>query len=373
MAKKVILNLRQSTERIGGAEVVIRRTVGAMDKNKYEIIVVCLKKPGMDLSAIKALLADAGATYLELESKALLDLRALRQILALIRKYKPDVVHCHDAKTDFLGFLLRWLKPGLPLVTTMHGWVVASKKGAWYKRLDEFFLRFFHRAIAVSPLILEQARAKRIRRSMLIENGIPVREWRQRLKEDLARPFQKENGTFHVGFLGRICKEKGPLEFLETAAIIGKECPRARFVVAGEGPLFDEMQATAKRLGIAEQCRFLGQLQLSEVPGFLTDLDVLLSTSETEGIPNALLEAATMGIPIVASAVGGVPRVVADGETGFLAPYAARKELAEGVCKLLKDAQLHQQMSDAGVQRMIDQFSISITAEKLAGVYDELS
>ena len=372
MTKTVILNLRQSTQSIGGAEVVIRRTVGALDKLRYEVIIVCLKKPGMDLSAVLASLAGSGATLLELESRALLDVRALRQILKLIDKYQPHIVHCHDAKTDFIGFALRLLRPRQLLVTTMHGWVVASKRGALYKRLDQFFARFFHKAIAVSPLIEEQARAFGIRRATLIENGIPIDEWLSRVQQAPPLPFTLQPQERAVGFLGRLCREKGPLEFIETAAIVAAQNSDARFLVAGECPLLKAMKERAQQLNITPKCHFLGQLPLAMVPAFLTKLHVLLSTSETEGIPNALLEAAVLGVPIVASAVGGVPRVVAHDVNGFLAPYAAREQLAAHTLHLLTNEALHQRMSNAALARMREQFSIETTAARLSDLYQHL-
>lgn len=371
MKKRVILNLRQSTETIGGAEVVIRRTVGALDKNSYDVTICCLHKPGRDLSAVRESLAQTGATFCQIEDRKLFDMKSWREVLAMIAELKPDVVHCHEPKTDFYGFLLRIFKPRLKIVSTLHGWTQASSRGRLYKKLDLFFARFFHGLIAVSPLIESEARQKGLNKVRLIENGIPVSYWRGLVKNS-DPPIVKQPGERWVGFVGRLSREKGAVEFIETASRIAAKREDVTFVIAGDGPLLQEMKDLADHHGISARCRFLGLVKLDNMPGLLKNLDVLLSTSATEGLPNILLEAGALGIPMVATAVGGVPRVIQNGENGFLSAFQDHEALANQCLDLLDDQALHQRISKATYAYIEETFDISVTASKLGQLYQDV-
>lgn len=369
--KLTILNLRQSTETIGGAEVVIRRTVSALDKEAFDVHICCLHKPGRDLSAVFDSLSQTGARLDRVEDRKFFDRQSFRTLLGKIDELKPDIIHCHEPKTDFYGFLLRWFRPKIKIISTLHGWTQASRRGRLYKKLDLFFVRRFHGLVAVSPAIAEEAQKKGCGDVRLIENGIPVQQWRALAKSSQA-PLTKRSDVRWVGFVGRLTPEKGPLEFVETAALIATTNPRAEFIIAGDGPLLPAMKEKASQLQISHRCHFLGLVKLDHMPGLLKDLDVLLSTSATEGLPNILLEAGALGIPMVATSVGGVPRVINHGTDGFLAKFRDHQALADHCLALLKDDALHQTIGRATAHHIEMTFDITVTAGKLATLYRDV-
>ena len=159
-----------------------------------------------------------------------------------------------------------------------------------------------------------------------------------------------------VGTLGRYEPQKGLVYFLRAAARVHAKRPLTHFLVVGDGPLREELEALATELGIRQVVHFAGWR--SDVPELLAAMDVfcLASLWETFGI--AIAEAMLASLPIVASNVDGIPEVVADGETGFLVPPKDAMALAEKLLLLLEDQDLARDMGEAGRLRAQTRFSV---------------
>jgi len=160
---------------------------------------------------------------------------------------------------------------------------------------------------------------------------------------------------------GRLSPEKGFGVLVEAAAAVCRENPAAGFVLFGEGALRGELERRVAELGLAG--RFV-------LPGFRTDLDALLGAADvvvlpsfTEGLPNVALEASAAGVPVVATAVGGTPEAVADGETGLLVPPGRPDRIAARVGELRGDAGVRARLGAAGRERMRTEFTFDAQAE----------
>src|SRR5262249_53275213 len=145
-----------------------------------------------------------------------------------------------------------------------------------------------------------------------------------------------------VGVMASFTPAKALHFFLEAAAKIALEVPRARFVMVGDGLLRASLEAQVSRLGIGPVLRMLGWRR--DVPELLRTLDVFLLTSLWEGLPGSLVEAFLSGVPAVASQVDGVGEVVREGVNGFLVPPGNTAAMAAAVIRLLKDETLRQSM-----------------------------
>lgn len=141
-----------------------------------------------------------------------------------------------------------------------------------------------------------------------------------------------------LGGVFRMSEEKRPLLWIDSAAAVAKAMPDVHFVVCGDGPMRDEMQLRAQKHGIADRLHMPGQVK---VGSWFLMMDVLLLTSRMEGLPNVLLEAQSLGVPVVAPRVGGVPEVVEEGQTGFSVPDADAASLAEKLLFILRDREWH--------------------------------
>lgn len=159
-------------------------------------------------------------------------------------------------------------------------------------------------------------------------------------------------------------------DFVYAAALVHRNRPGTRFMVVGDGPLRPELEELSRSLGLGEAIRFTGQI---ERPLYLIrDFMVGVITSETEGFCNAILEYMACGVPTVATATGGNPELVCDGEHGFLVPVGDVKQMAEKIELLLEDAALRARMRGANLARVARDFSISQMVAGHESYYDRI-
>jgi glycosyltransferase involved in cell wall biosynthesis len=164
----------------------------------------------------------------------------------------------------------------------------------------------------------------------------------------------------------RLHAQKGHKFLLEAALLV----PDALFVFAGDGPERTSLEELSARLGLKDRVRFLGHRD--DMPALLARCDVCVLPSLSEGLPLAVLEAMAVAKPVIASAVGGVPEAVADGQTGFLVPPADPQALAAAIRCVLSNAALARQVAVAGQTRVLHDFSVGIMVPRITAIYEEI-
>jgi len=172
---------------------------------------------------------------------------------------------------------------------------------------------------------------------------------------------------FVIGSVGRIAPIKGHKYLIQAAEKVIKEVANAKFLIVGDGPIRDEMEELSVRLGLDERVIFTGMRE--DVPEVLSIMDVFVLPSINEGMGRALVEAMAMGLPCVASSVGGVPEVVTDGETGLLVPAEDPSALAEAIIRLAKDKKLAQKIAKAGQRKARSDFGAKTMVDRISAVY----
>jgi glycosyltransferase involved in cell wall biosynthesis len=145
---------------------------------------------------------------------------------------------------------------------------------------------------------------------------------------------------------------------------------QVRFLVVGDGELREDLEAYARDLGLNGKALFIGWWR--DLPCLYADLDVVALTSINEGTPVSLIEAMAAGVPVVATAVGGVPDVVVDGETGYLVEAGDVKEMAEAIIKLLRNPDRAKVMGSAGREAIYPRFAAQTLIANVEGLYAEL-
>jgi glycosyltransferase involved in cell wall biosynthesis len=235
---------------------------------------------------------------------------------AVAREFRPDIIHTHGARCDVVdGVVARRL--GVPVVSTLHG-LTGSGWRAWlYRRLEMRAYRRFGAVVVVSRPLVERVRRSGVAESRIhfIPNAyLPPAA--PALDRAAARAkLRIEDGAFTVGWVGRLSHEKGADVMVDALAMISPEKP-VLGVFVGTGRESSALASRAATLGT--RVRWAGA-----VPGaaaMLSAFDVVALSSRTEGTPMILLEAMGAGVPIVATAVGGVPDVVTPSEALLVAP-----------------------------------------------------
>jgi glycosyltransferase involved in cell wall biosynthesis len=173
-----------------------------------------------------------------------------------------------------------------------------------------------------------------------------------------------------LGTAGRLIGVKGMEYLLGAAAVLRREFPSLRVEIAGSGPLRKELEQRVAELGLLGSVEFLGWVD--NISSLLPRWDVFVLPSLEEGFPIAALDAMAAGLPVVASAVGGVPELIEDGKTGWLVPPRDVEALASRLRLLLKNPEQKLGMGAAGQARVRDHFSPTQMIESFARLYDEL-
>ena len=312
------------------------------------------------------------------EISPLNDLMAFFGLYLFIKKERFDIVHTHVSKAGILG---RWAAKlaGVPFIFhTTHG---------------NYFYGYFNPLLTCFFIILERMTAlitdkmitlTEVEQSQYLEqkigkpsqyttihSGIDLNQFNpENIKgnhKDLRRVLGLHEDDFVVGSVGRIAPIKGHEYLIQAAPSIVKKIPRAKFLIVGDGPMRYEMEALATQLGLDEQVFFLGMRE--DVPELLSIMDAFVLPSRNEGMGRALVEAMAMGLPCVATSVGGVPEVVTDGETGLLVPAEEPKALAEAITRLAKDAELSKRLAQAAQRRALSAFGAQTMVNQISAVY----
>lgn len=283
----------------------------------------------------------------------------------LLGERRFDLVHAHIFASS-VAAAVATRGAGVPLVVTEH---TEASWQTWRERwISRWVYRRAERVIAVSTPI---------QRRLIERGGIPPNL--VTLIPNAVIPASDNPpdvaGTLPdgwlerplIGVVARLQPEKGVASFLEAAARISRISPEARFLVVGDGPLREELLAFAKRDGVRERVRFLGYR--ADARALIGLLDVLVVPSLTEGSPLIVLEAMAAGVPVVASAVGGIPDQVRHGEEALLVPPNDPDALGETLGDLLRDPARARRLGEAGRRRTENGFSHDALVRRIEAVY----
>lgn len=226
------------------------------------------------------------------------------------------------------------------------------------------------RYIAVSAAVADGLVADDVaqQRITIVPNGVDIAALRSSASLPLAAPLR--GGRPRIGYVGRLERVKGVEYFIRAAAGILERFPDARFVVAGSGALGDEMKALSVHVGVADRFDFLGYVGAIAPLYAALDVVVIPSLSEASGL--TAIESLALGVPVVATRVGGLPEVVIDGETGLLVPPGDAEAIGRAVELLLRDPARATEMAAAGGRRVEASFTLERTVSGYADIYDGL-
>jgi glycosyltransferase involved in cell wall biosynthesis len=212
-----------------------------------------------------------------------------------------------------------------------------------------------HRIVANSAAAAARLQAEGVsaRKITVVRNGLDVERFVPRARRAAPR---------HVVVVAHLRREKGHDVLVDAAPHVLRRFPDARFDIVGEGPEMDPLLRRVRERGVAHAFTFFGHRD--DVAERLAASDIFVLPSRSEASPNALLEAMAAGLPVVASAVGGIPELVDDSRTGFLVPAGNARVLAERICQLMADSSRGARIGDAARRDVASRFSFDrMTAE----------
>jgi glycosyltransferase involved in cell wall biosynthesis len=280
------------------------------------------------------------------------DLLGLLELVALIRRERPDIVHVNSSKAGVLGRMAAVLARVPIVVFTVHGWAFKAYSGiasTLYRAAD----RLMARATTITICVTEADRAAGVAartcdpdRTVVIANAVDV---------DAVPPARHDGDPPRIVTVGRLAWPKDPRTLVRALARLPDRSFSA--VIVGDGPDRSGMETEIRELGLESTVELCGARR--DVPELLARSDVFALASRSEGGPISILEAMAAGLPVVASDVGGVRELVVEGATGMLVPAGDPDALAAALERLLGDPELRRRLGAAGRERARERFDLS--------------
>ncbi|HEX3511505.1 MAG TPA: glycosyltransferase [Solirubrobacteraceae bacterium] len=361
----------------GGAERLALLITTRLDRERFDATLCVSRHPhgphsGLEDSDLRAqrIMDESHVPVLGLRRSRKIEVAPWYRLARFLRNNRIDVLHAHKFGSNAWGSVIA-RAAGTPVVIAHeHTW---SYEGQPLRRFvdREVIARCADRFIAVSRE--DQRRMTEVEgidpaRTLFIPNGVA----------DIAAPTGKDvraelgiaRGTPLIGAVAVLRPQKAQGVLLEASAILLRERPDANVLIVGDGPERAALEARAHELGVAEAVRFLGDR--ADVSDVLAALDVAVCSSDFEGSPLAVMEYMDAALPIVATAVGGVPDLIESGRDGLLVERRDAAAMAAALVRLLDDPEQARAMGLAARERRRSEFDIDVQVRALEALYEEL-
>ncbi|BCM90914.1 spore coat protein SA [Abditibacteriota bacterium] len=409
------------TARMGGGEISLFNLVTHVDRSKIEPVVVLasdgelrerLRAAGIEVHVLRL---DESVT--EVRKDSLSSTRAVSfaqvsqiaryiwRLRGFMRARGAEIVHANSLKADLIAAVAARLC-GVPVIWHVRDRIADDYLPPLATRVFRLLCRVLPNFVIVNSnatlatLEIPRQRRARVIYNGVVHDGLPPEEFEEDPRSLRGRPQPNQNGAaanattvtpitvpsekgtqrreaeLLIGLVGRISPWKGQDIFLRAADEVIKKFPRARFQIIG-APLFGEedyekeIRDLCDELELNDNVEWLGFRR--DVPQLISKLDLLVHASKTgEPFGQVVVEAMMASKPVVATAGGGIPEIVLDGQTGYLVPMNDAPAMADAIVRVLDDASNAQKMGERGRKRAREHFAIGRTANKISRVYDHL-
>lgn len=361
------------TMRVGGTELNAVRTAERLDRKRFDLRIVCLDDQGPLAERYRSM----GIPVVTMPLQSLYGRSMFssgRRFAKYLRDERVQIVHAHDMYTNI--FATPWaLLARTPVIITSRRW--------WHSLPNRKLQLGNRAAFRMSDAVL--ANSPQVAQSVADREGVPAdRIWHVTnfVDDGAFAPLTDEqrastrvrwaipDGALVAGCVARLVPVKDHETLLNAFALARRSCPSAHLVLIGDGESRAALEALAASLDVSAAVSFVGELRDGANHHRMFDVSVLCSLSE--GFPNSLVEAMAAGVPIVATAVGGILDAVTDGENGLLVPTQRPAELGAALGKLLGDAGLRDAMGTAGRRRAEERYQATTAVKSLETMYDRL-
>lgn len=373
--RPMVMHARVVTSTGGGPDKTILNSPRFLAEMGYDCLCTFLHPPeddGFDVLRSRAIRWRAPVA--EIADRGKLDWRAIRQAVRLCRERQVRIWHAHDYKTNLIGLIARRYHR-MKLVTTAHGWVNFAGVTPVYYWLDKhWWLRRYDRIICVSDSVLNECRRAGVPESkcVVIENAIDEEQFRRTRSVEAAKREMWDAGESQlvIGAIGRLAEEKGFDRLIEAFVHLLDTGVDARLVIAGEGPEEAALKEQIAMTGRGNQIALVGFCQ--DTRRFLESLDLFVLSSLREGLPNVVLEAMAMGVPVVATDVGSVRRLIQNGYNGLLIEPGNVQAIQFAMNELAGSRRQRMRYAEAAVETIVQNWSFRRRMYRISEVYREL-
>ena len=369
----VVLDARVVNGSGGGPDKTILNSPRYLSAGGYRMICAYMhppQDPGFEQLRHKAKLWQA--PLLSVNDRGPWDWQVIGKLLDACRRERVQIWHGHDYKSNALGLLLRRFWP-MRLVTTVHGWVHQTRRTPLYYLIDRLCLPRYELVICVSPDLRDRCVASGVPKSrcVLLENGVDTNDYRRRSETYGAKKkLGMDPARFLVGAVGRLSAEKGFDILIRSVDQLLRQGLDLELAIIGEGDEKSRLQSLIAELGHSDRIQLLGYR--SDMTAVYEAMDAYALSSLREGLPNVLLEAMAVEVPVVATRIAGVPRLIQAEENGLLVEPGSTEELTGALARLIADKGLRQRLRAAARRTVETCYSFSARMRRMQALYDNL-
>ena len=352
---------------VGGAQTALYRLLANRQDEQFQYHVACLYNgDGKTAEQIRGL----GITVTDLGMRSPWHVGAMWHLYRLLRRERPFILYTWLFHANISGRIVGRLTRVPIIISGRRG---LSIGGTGREQLTRWTASLDDRVVAVCEMA-RQAEIKhaggRPEKVVTIYNGIKLAQVSSSARVTMRQKWGIAPEIMLLGFVGRLHPVKGVGDLLRAVAVLRPQHPFLRLLIVGDSPLRADLEQQAAAFSLSDTVIFAGRQD--DVAAVLPGLDVLVLPSLAEGLSNILLEAMAAGLPVVATAVGGTPELVIDGETGLLVPPQDADSLALAIRQLLENPILARQMGEAGRRRVQTHFSMEQMVKQTEQLYDAL-
>jgi glycosyltransferase involved in cell wall biosynthesis len=343
---------------VSGSENHLLLLLPQLSERGFDVRLVMLHEGEPGAQEFASRLGGAGIPVEQLRLPRALDPVAFTRLSGIVRRHQPAILHTHLVHADFHGLVAGRIARVPVLMSTKHGFN-AFRDGRAFAAADRAVAALADVHIAISAgLARYLAESEGFDEASFeivhygIESGV------------VPPPLP---GVPRLAIVGRLIPIKGHEVLLRALATIRNDVPEVTLDVAGDGPLDEELRATAARLGLDDSVTFLGRV--APVSSAFERAQIVVVPSFGEGFGLVALEAMERGRPVIASAVGGLPEIVDDGRTGVLVSPGDADALATAIRELLREPARAEALGRAGRARAVEQFSQERCTDRIETLY----
>lgn len=370
---RLVLHTRVVTGSGGGPDKTILNSPRFLRERGYPMICAYMRPPGDPYFAALERRADGwNAPLVAVDDRGPFDTGVITQFQELCRRHRPAIWHGHDYKSNLIGL---WLRRSFPmkLVTTVHGWVKHTWKTPLYYSIDKFCLARYHSVICVSEDLYDACRARGVDSNKLhfVPNAIDTQEYRRREPSALEqRRRGVPEGRLVIGAVGRLSEEKGFHLLIEAVSRLLKKGFDVELWIAGEGDQQDRLERLIDEQNQRDRIKLLGFQ--SDTISLFHAMDLFVLSSIREGLPNVVLEAMALDVPVVSTNVAGVPAVLTHDVNGWIIEPGSAPAIESALEIVLRDSNRRKRLGQQGRETIEERYSFQRRMDRIKEIYDRL-
>ena len=353
-----------------GAEKQFALLASRLPKDEFDVSAIALTRSGPYAEMLEA----AGVPLTVIGKRAKFDPFSVSRLRAELRRLNPHILHTWLFAANAYGRLCAGCIPKAKIVVSER--CVDSWKAGWQTWLDRRLIFRTDRLIGNSSSVVEFYRSLGIPAEKLgcIPNGIDIPtepcSYQGPEREAMLSELKLPPNSFVVGFIGRLAKQKRVEDLIWAVETLRQMRPQLCFVIVGDGPERERLEAFARDVGATPSLRFLGHRE--DASRWMKLFSVFCLASSFEGMSNSIMEAMSMGKPVIASDIPPNRELVVQDETGYLPKLADSVGFMQFMRRLIDEPSLCEKMGQAGRERIQQFFSIQRMVDAYANVYREL-